>query len=90
MEENPLNFAEKRDKVLLFQTIHCFYNYYGRYFKDSAEKWWEINKEKKEKDRLKKVPEGMMKEDSTRSVIPNNLIEKEKEEIISNLILKDY
>jgi hypothetical protein len=60
MEENPLTFAEKSDKVLLFQMINCSYTSYGRYFKD------------------------------TRLFTLNKIIEKEKDDIVSNLILKDY
>jgi hypothetical protein len=62
---------------------------YERYFKDNEDKWMEIDREKREKDRLKKNPEGMMKEDS-RLITRNNFIEKEKDNILSNFILKYY
>jgi hypothetical protein len=52
MEENPLTYAEKQDEVLLIQMINCFDKYYWRYFKDSANRWREMDREKKEKDRL--------------------------------------
>jgi hypothetical protein len=89
MAENQLTYAEKSDEVILIQMINCFDKSYGRYFEDSVDRWREIDKEKKEKDRLKMDREGIDRED-TRLVPLNNLIEKEKDDIVGNLILRNH
>jgi hypothetical protein len=49
----------------------------------------EIDIEKEEEDRLKRELEGIMKAD-TNLVARNNLLEKEEDNIVKDLILKDF
>jgi hypothetical protein len=69
--------------------INCFHKSYKRYFIDSADRCREIDREKDETDMLRMDSEVMEREE-TRLITLNNLIEKEKDDIVSNVILSDH